>query len=231
MAEHWADLAEARVDELPSAGRRGYAMRARMWAHAMRGDVERARLSGLAAVADFTAGGERIEVARTLVAVARLALDALRTEQVDGWLDQAGALAQQCGSARLAEEVARQRARLCTTPTDHAAPSAPVASGTQSGAVPAVPGAPTVLDLLTGREREIAHLASTGLTSGDIAGALFLSVRTVDSHLGRIYRKLGVSNRASLTRALLSEAAGADASTGRAAAGTVVPRMRGLVAP
>ena len=206
MAEHWAHLAETRVDELPSASRRGYAGRARMWAHTMRGDLEQARLSGLAAVADFTVGGERIEVGRTLVAVAALALDTLRTEQVDGWLDQAAALAQQCGSARLADEVAHQRARLFAALAAPAAPSTLDASDAQGGADPAVP---TVLALLTGREREIARLASTGLTSGEIAGTLFLSVRTVDSHLGRIYRKLGVSNRASLTRALLSEAPGA----------------------
>ncbi|WP_034090861.1 helix-turn-helix domain-containing protein [Streptacidiphilus albus] len=78
-----------------------------------------------------------------------------------------------------------------------------MAPDAQGGADPAGPA------LLTGREREIARLASTGLTIGEIAGTLFLSVRTVDSHLGRIYRKLGVSNRASLTRALLIEAPGA----------------------
>ncbi|MFF2080314.1 LuxR C-terminal-related transcriptional regulator [Kitasatospora sp. NPDC058162] len=199
-AEHWAQLAEARVDELPSANRRGYAGRTRMWVDRMRGDLEQARRSGLAAVADFTVGGERIEAGRTLVAVAALALDALRTEQVAGWLDQAAALAQQCGSARLADEVAHQRARLLTAPT---ASAAAVGFEARGGADPAV------LALLTGREREIARLASTGLTSGEIAGTLFLSVRTVDGHLGRIYRKLGVSNRASLTRALLSEATGA----------------------
>ncbi|WP_327066367.1 helix-turn-helix transcriptional regulator [Kitasatospora sp. NBC_01302] len=199
-AEQWARLAEARVDELPSASRRGYAARARMWAHSMLGDFERARHSGLAAVADFTVGGERIEVGRTLVAVAALALDAGRTMQVDGWLDRAAALAQQCDSARLADEVAHQRARLSSVPTAPAATTAPVppvASDARGGADPAV------LSPLTGREREIARLASTGLTSAEIAGTLFLSVRTVDSHLGRIYRKLGVSNRASLTRALL----------------------------
>ncbi|MFF3070455.1 LuxR C-terminal-related transcriptional regulator [Kitasatospora sp. NPDC057936] len=71
------------------------------------------------------------------------------------------------------------------------------------------PDPSAVLAALTGREREIARLAGTGLTSGEIAGTLVLSVRTVDGHLGRIYRKLGVANRASLTRALLTEAPGA----------------------
>jgi DNA-binding CsgD family transcriptional regulator len=55
-------------------------------------------------------------------------------------------------------------------------------------------------DLLTTREREVARLAGSGLSSPDIGRQLFVSTRTVDSHLGRIYRKLGVSNRFALAR-------------------------------
>lgn len=43
---------------------------------------------------------------------------------------------------------------------------------------------------LTRREREIAHLAASGLSSRDIADRLVVSVRTVDNHLQRVYRKL-----------------------------------------
>jgi DNA-binding CsgD family transcriptional regulator/tetratricopeptide (TPR) repeat protein/type II secretory pathway predicted ATPase ExeA len=55
---------------------------------------------------------------------------------------------------------------------------------------------------LTRREREIAALAATGLSSSEIAGRLFLSVRTVDNHLSHIYRKLGVTGRAELADVL-----------------------------
>jgi DNA-binding CsgD family transcriptional regulator len=55
---------------------------------------------------------------------------------------------------------------------------------------------------LTDREREIAILAASGQSSRVIADRLFLSVRTIDNHLGRIYAKLGVSNRAALAAAL-----------------------------
>ncbi|MEY9966763.1 DNA-binding CsgD family transcriptional regulator [Streptacidiphilus sp. MAP12-16] len=184
--EHWAQLAESCVEQLPSASRLGFALRARMRAHAMRGETERALLSAQEAIAQFAAGGERIEVSRTLLTAAALALDAGQTDQVADRLDRAALLAHQCGSARLADEVAQQRGRL--------------------GAHTAGTGAPGPLDtlaVLTAREREIASLASTGMTSGEIAGALVLSVRTIDSHLGRIYRKLGVPNRASLTHAVL----------------------------
>jgi DNA-binding CsgD family transcriptional regulator len=51
------------------------------------------------------------------------------------------------------------------------------------------------LDELTRREREIAALASTGLSSRQIADRLVVSVRTVDNHLQRAYRKLGISSR------------------------------------
>jgi DNA-binding CsgD family transcriptional regulator len=55
---------------------------------------------------------------------------------------------------------------------------------------------------LTSREREVALLAAAGLTSRAIAERLFLSARTVDNHLARIYGKLGVSGRAELRSAL-----------------------------
>jgi DNA-binding CsgD family transcriptional regulator/tetratricopeptide (TPR) repeat protein len=61
------------------------------------------------------------------------------------------------------------------------------------------PGGPVPL---TNREREVALLAASGLTSRAIAERLFLSARTVDNHLARIYAKVGVSSRAELPDAL-----------------------------
>ncbi len=58
---------------------------------------------------------------------------------------------------------------------------------------------------LTDREREIAHLAAAGHPSREIAASLYLSVRTVDNHLRRIYDKLGISGRAGLTDAIDAE--------------------------
>ncbi len=53
-------------------------------------------------------------------------------------------------------------------------------------------------DDLTHQERRIAGLAAEGRSNGEIGSALFLSPRTVESHLGRIYAKLGISSRRSL---------------------------------
>jgi DNA-binding CsgD family transcriptional regulator len=55
--------------------------------------------------------------------------------------------------------------------------------------------APRALAELTAQQREIVILASRGLTNGEIADQLFLSPRTVASHLYRSYPKLGIAGR------------------------------------
>jgi len=53
-------------------------------------------------------------------------------------------------------------------------------------------------DPLTTREREIATMAAAGLASKEIAARLYISTRTVDNHLAKAYRKLGVNTRSDL---------------------------------
>jgi DNA-binding CsgD family transcriptional regulator len=59
------------------------------------------------------------------------------------------------------------------------------------------------IEPLTPREREVALLAAGGHSSRDIGERLHLSTRTVDTHLARVYRKLGVSGRGELEAALV----------------------------
>jgi DNA-binding NarL/FixJ family response regulator len=53
---------------------------------------------------------------------------------------------------------------------------------------------------LTPSETSVAKHAAAGMTNRDIAAALFISPKTVEHNLSRIYRKLGVRTRAELAR-------------------------------
>ncbi|MBI4943140.1 MAG: AAA family ATPase [Actinobacteria bacterium] len=59
---------------------------------------------------------------------------------------------------------------------------------------------------LTGAELRVARAVAAGRTNREVAATLFLSVKTVEFHLGRIFRKLDVRSRAELVRAVLSGA-------------------------
>jgi pimeloyl-ACP methyl ester carboxylesterase/DNA-binding CsgD family transcriptional regulator len=58
----------------------------------------------------------------------------------------------------------------------------------------------TGTEALSRREREVALLASRGETALEIAAQLYLSKRTVESHLVSVYRKLGISSKTELVR-------------------------------
>jgi DNA-binding CsgD family transcriptional regulator len=55
---------------------------------------------------------------------------------------------------------------------------------------------------LTPSERRVAELAASGMTNRDVAAALFISQKTVEANLARIYRKLGIKSRAELGRVI-----------------------------
>jgi ATP/maltotriose-dependent transcriptional regulator MalT len=76
-------------------------------------------------------------------------------------------------------------------------------SGAEDGDVPGRLAAHDHLeDPLSEREIQVLGLLATGKTNSEVAGDLFVSVGTVKSHTGNIYRKLGARNRTeALTRA------------------------------
>ena len=65
---------------------------------------------------------------------------------------------------------------------------------------PTVPSIDPQLDQLTPREREVLRLLARGYAYKEIAGQLFISIKTVETHASNVLRKLQLSNRHQLTR-------------------------------
>jgi DNA-binding CsgD family transcriptional regulator len=104
---------------------------------------------------------------------------------------QAGAAHQRAGRAALG-----RRSLARSHPPVDAGPAARTPALLQAAEAPG----------LTAREREVAALAGQGLTSKAIAERLVLSPRTVESHLYRIFAKLGVADRGELAAAISGSA-------------------------
>jgi DNA-binding CsgD family transcriptional regulator len=75
------------------------------------------------------------------------------------------------------------------------------AAGVRSS-VRAAPRRPTVgWEALTDAERSVVALATEGLTNPEIGARLFVSRRTVQTHLSHVFTKLGISSRVELAAA------------------------------
>ena len=61
---------------------------------------------------------------------------------------------------------------------------------------------PSAAEQLTPQELQVAHAVATGATNREVGAQLFLSPKTIEAHLSRIYRKLGLRSRTELIRRL-----------------------------
>jgi DNA-binding CsgD family transcriptional regulator/DNA replicative helicase MCM subunit Mcm2 (Cdc46/Mcm family) len=73
-----------------------------------------------------------------------------------------------------------------------------------AGVRPLPSAGPSLLDLLSPQEIQVARAIAGGLNNAEAASVLFVSRKTVEAHLTRVYRKLGVRSRTDLTRALVA---------------------------
>jgi DNA-binding CsgD family transcriptional regulator len=119
-------------------------------------------------------------------------------------LDAAAETFERIGALRYAAEaraeaaVAHRRVGLIARASASRAASDQLLAQCEGSVVPALPVSDPGGSTLSRREHEIARLAARGLSNREIADRLFVSVRTVEGHLHRLYAKLGVSDRSEL---------------------------------
>ncbi|MEU4690429.1 AAA family ATPase [Actinoplanes sp. NPDC023714] len=169
------DRAEQHSDALDAPLLRHLVNRAR----ALLGDDPEQRFR--AALAD---DGYPLQTARTRLAYGEWLRRRRRTGPARDELAAAAAVFDRVGARPWARR-ARTELRACGVPVPAEAPAAAAAAAR-----------------LTAQELQIAELAAKGLSNKEIADHLFLSHRTVGSHLYRIYPKLGISGRGGLRDAL-----------------------------
>jgi DNA-binding CsgD family transcriptional regulator len=129
------------------------------------------------AVRALEASPARLEHARALTDLGAALRRANQRSEARGPLRVGLDLAHRCG-ARLLAERATQELRATG-----ARPRKPMLAGTAA---------------LTASERRIAELAAEGLTNREIAQSLFVTVKTIETHMGHVFQKLDVSSRQKL---------------------------------
>ena len=140
-----------------------------------RGDLDGARAAMEEALGHHARLEMPFERARTLLAWGRLLRRRKERREARAALDETLAVFEQLGARVWAE---RARAELARVPVRRAPKD------------------------LTATEETIAGLAASGLTNRAIAERIFVSPKTVESNLARVYRKLGIRSRAELGRAM-----------------------------
>lgn len=150
--------------------------RARGLVHAAERDLESAREALAAAVAAEDSLPLPLERARTRLALGRVLRRLQARRDAQTMLDDALQRFEALGAAPWAERAREELARI-------------------GGRAPSQ-------DELTATERRIARLVAAGMTNREVAATLFVTPKTVESALTRVYRKLDVRSRTELARLL-----------------------------
>ncbi len=185
-AEHYVVRAEEDAAAMELGIPRGTALRARAALTLAAGDASGAAELASGSADAFASIGARIEVAfsRNLQGRA-LAQTGARDAAIPA-LREAEAELAACGAAR-ERDAARRELRKLGARAEVRGP----ATGADSGVA-----------ALTGREREIADLVTDRRTNREIAAELFLSEKTIESHLRNVFVKLGASSRVEVARTI-----------------------------
>jgi DNA-binding CsgD family transcriptional regulator len=127
--------------------------------------------------------GDRFELAQTLAELSRTHQEQRDHRRAWSMARRAWQVANRCGAEQLCAQLQPGRTR-----------PDPAATGAAA---------------LTAAERRVAELAADGHTNREIADRLFITPSTIEQHLTRVYRKLGVRYREDLPATLRSDLAGA----------------------
>jgi ATP/maltotriose-dependent transcriptional regulator MalT len=191
-AREWATRAEQLASGLDLAIADGAAKRALALVALDAGDADGAAELALAAAAGADGRSARIEAGRSRIVAGRALVAAGQRARGIDLLHQTRADLIQCGARRLAQEAGRELRLFGVN-----AP-APVARRAGDGGTTD----------LSKREREVAALVAAGNSNPQIAQTLYLSPKTVEGHMSRIFGKLGVSSRAELAARIALASAG-----------------------
>jgi DNA-binding NarL/FixJ family response regulator len=194
-AAGWAARAVAAAEQLGLGVPGAQAARADAAVKLARGDAAGALVAARAAIAAAEPVGARRDAAHALLLAGRALAAQGDAEAAGRELLAAEAALDALGARRLREEAAHELRRL-----GHRVARRPRAA--------AAPGAGGGLEALSQREREIAELVCDRHTNRQIAGELFLSEKTVETHLRNIFVKLSVSSRVEVARAVERARAG-----------------------
>jgi DNA-binding NarL/FixJ family response regulator len=154
------------------------------------GDAADAADMALAAAAGAEEIGARIEAAISRALAGRALVELGDTDRGAAELERASAELEACGAPRRREPVERELRKLGRGARRRTQPAKADAKGVGS---------------LTGRELEVARLVVDRRTNTEIAAELFLSVKTVETHMRNIFRKLDAGSRVDVARIIERE--------------------------
>ena len=195
-AEKWVAMAEQSVADVPMAVRRAEGLRARARLLLAQSSVAEAAAMAEEAVGLFEQRGARLEEAQARVVAGRALEADGRKEAAVETLEAALGIYAELGAQRGHDEAARELRRLGRRVRR------PTKASSDGVAVPAPADSSEALVDLSPREREVAALIAAGNKNREIAEQLFLSEKTVESHIRNIFAKLGVSSRAAVAGAV-----------------------------
>jgi DNA-binding CsgD family transcriptional regulator len=165
------DLLTRSAAHFERAGARAAAHRCTAILAAAAGDLETAATALDSALSDDEHAAKPLEHARTLIVLGQVERRRKRKASARRALERAATICDAAGAPLWAQRARDELARVGSRP---------------------------VADELTPTEARVAELVASGLTNREVAAAAFMSLKTVEANLTRIYRKLGIRSRAQL---------------------------------